>query len=125
MKTKRIKHCIGDIVIASGSFYGVSDRVVRVVEVHTKGELKGRIVCKGINGHRYIGHNNEFFAYEELIKGGGLWNEIDHHHQWLVNKPIKELSEEDVLRECIKELEKRNEFLEKAMMNLLENIGGK
>ena len=32
-------------------------------------------------------------------------------------------SEEDVLRERIKELEKRNEFLEKAMMNLLENVG--
>lgn len=123
MTTKRIKHCIGDIVIASGSFYGVSDRVVKVVEIHTKGELKGSIVCRDINGHGYIGHNNDFFAYEEIDKNGGLWEVIDHNHQWFVNKPVKELSEEDVLRERIKELEKRNEFLEKAMMNLLENIG--
>ena len=125
MTTKRIKHCIGDIVIASGSFYGVSDRVVKVVDIHTKGEHKGRIVCKDINGHGYIGHNNDFFAYEEIDKNGGLWEVIDHNHQWFVNKPVKELSEEDVLRERIKELEKRNGFFEKVMVDLLENIGGK
>ena len=119
MTTKRIKHCIGDIVIASGSCYGVSDRVVKVVEIHTKRELKGRIACRDIHGHGYIGHNNEFFAYEEVDKNGGLWEVIDHNHQWLVNKPIKELSEEDVLRERIKELEKRNEFLEKVILESL------
>ena len=123
MTTKRIKHCVGDIVIASGSFYGVSDRVVKVVEIHTKGELKGRIVCRDIHGQRYVGHNNDFFAFEELDMHGGLWKEIDYDHPWLVNQPVKELSEEDVLRERIKELEERNEFLEKAMMSLLEKIG--
>ena len=122
MTTKRIKHNIGDIVIASGTFYGVSERVVKVVEVHTKGIWKGSIVCKDINGHGYMGHNNDFFAYEELTEDMGLWNAIDHHHQWLVNKPVKDgvqLSEEDVLRERIKELEERNEFLEKVILESL------
>ena len=122
MTTERIKHCVGDIVIASGTFYGVSDRVVKVVEVHTKGIWKGSIVCKDINGHGYMGHNNEFFAYEEINKDGDLWEAIDHNHEWLVNKPVKDgvqLSEEDVLRERIKELEERNEFLEKVILESL------
>ena len=122
MTTKRIKHNIGDIVIASGTFYGVSERVVKVVEVHTKGIWKGSIVCKDINGQRYVGHNDDFFAFEEIDKNGGLWEVIDHNHQWLVNKPVKDgvqLSEEDVLRERIKELEKRNGFFEKVILESL------
>ena len=93
MVNKRIKHCVGDIVIASGNFYACPDRVVKVLYINIKGELKGTTVCRDINGRRYIGHNDDFYAYEEVTEDMGLWKYINHDHEWLVNRIKKKINE--------------------------------